>query len=155
MKELAALVTALSKLSVDMSQRALDLNDKMLSKLGLEVTRHCLEVNERLPPVLQAHVEAALAELRPPSPLFYKGIAPTPAHLEEMFPAGSGDGQMWHVVCVGRQPGLYATSQEADAQVHGVPDQSRRKVSGRAAALAYYRDMYEANKVMRLTEISE
>ncbi|KAJ6503657.1 hypothetical protein C8R45DRAFT_1091436 [Mycena sanguinolenta] len=154
-KELAALVTTLSKLSIDVSQRALTLNDKNLSSLGLEMTRHCLEITECLPRVLHEHVEAALAQLRPPSPLFYQGIAPTPAHMEEMFPPGNSESQTWHVVCVGRQPGLYATSQEADAQVLGVPDQSRRKVSGRAAALAYYRSMYETDKVMRLTEIAE
>ena len=45
-------------------------------------------------------------------------------------------------------------SEEADVQVHGVPDQSRRRMTGRAAALAYYRQMYEQGKVMRLTEIA-
>jgi hypothetical protein len=48
---------------------------------------------------------------------------------------------------------LLSPSDEADAQVLGVPDQSRRKVVGRVPALAYYRQMYDLQRVMRLTEI--
>jgi hypothetical protein len=52
-----------------------------------------------------------------------------------------------HLTC------LAFPSDEADAQVLGVPDQSRRKVVGRVPALAYYRQMYDLQRVMRLTEI--
>ncbi|KAJ6448080.1 hypothetical protein C8R45DRAFT_1114217 [Mycena sanguinolenta] len=153
-KDLAAVVTALMQLTVDATIHALDLNDKALTKLIVDMTRLCLDVQDKLPRVVRAEVEAAVAEVRPPTPIFYQGVAPTPAQMEGMFPAGRGDNQQWHVVCVGRQPGLYATSDEADVQVHGVPDQSRRRMTGRAAALAYYRQMYEQGKVMRLTEIA-
>ncbi|KAF8171610.1 hypothetical protein K438DRAFT_1982026 [Mycena galopus ATCC 62051] len=124
-----------------------------LSKLAVDLTERSVDSNEKLPRVVQAQVEAALAEARPPTPAFFEYDAPTPVELEALFPAGRGDNQAWHVVCVGRKPGLYAASDEADEQVRGVPEQSRRKMAGRATALAYYRNMYEQGKVTCLTEI--
>ncbi|KAF8190202.1 hypothetical protein K438DRAFT_1971082 [Mycena galopus ATCC 62051] len=132
-----------------MSHRAVDLEDKVLSKLALDMTRHCIEIHDKLPRVIRAQVDATLGESR----AFYQGIASTPAQLEALFPPSRGDNQTWYVVCIRCRPGLYATSEEADAEVLGVPDQSRRKVTGRVAALAYYRQMYEQQKVMRLTEV--
>ncbi|KAJ7866847.1 hypothetical protein B0H14DRAFT_3442239 [Mycena olivaceomarginata] len=126
--------------------------DKAMSKLALDMTRHCIDLTDKIPRVVRAQVEAAVAEVHPPV-AFSQGIAPTPAQLEAQFPSGRGDNQAWYVVCIGRQPGLYATADEADAQVLGVPDQYRRKVVGRIPALAYYRQMYDLQRVMRLTEI--
>ncbi|KAJ6528818.1 hypothetical protein B0H19DRAFT_1083162 [Mycena capillaripes] len=123
-----------------------------LSKTALDVTRHCIDLNERIPRVVRAQVDAAIGQLTP-APAFVQGVAPTPAELEAAFPPGRSDSQAWYVVCVGRQPGMYATFEEADAQVLGVPGQKRRKMTGRGPALAYYRQMYAQNDVMLLREI--
>ncbi|KAJ6548366.1 hypothetical protein B0H19DRAFT_1298949 [Mycena capillaripes] len=125
-----------------------------LSKIALDMTRHCIEINDQLPRVVRAQVDAALAGLTP-APAFVQGAAPTPAELEAAFPPGRGDNQTWYVVCIGCRPGLYATPEEADDQVLGIPGQSRRKMSGRGPALAYYRHMYSQNGVMRLKFILE
>ncbi|KAJ7870319.1 hypothetical protein B0H14DRAFT_3440151 [Mycena olivaceomarginata] len=154
-QELAALVSqvaAMSVLAVNITQHCVDTDDKAVSKLALDMTRHCIDLTDKIPRVVRAQVEAAVAEVRPPT-TFSQGIAPTPAQLEAQFPSGRGDNQAWYVVCIGRQPGLYATADEADAQVLGVPDQYRRKVVGRIPALVYYRQMYDLQRVMRLTEI--
>ena len=43
-------------------------------------------------------------------------------------------------------------SDDADEEVRGVPNHSRLKVTGRAAALAHYRQMYESGKVRCMKE---
>ncbi|KAK7046254.1 hypothetical protein R3P38DRAFT_2765120 [Favolaschia claudopus] len=136
-QELASVVSqvaALSKLAIDITERFVDAEDKSLSKLGLELTRHCLDVGDKIPRIVQAHVDAALAQRRN----FIQGASPTPGDLEELYPPGKGDNN---------------TCTDADEQVLGVPDQSRRKVVGRAPALAYYRQMYNDQKVMRAREV--
>ncbi|KAK7006451.1 hypothetical protein R3P38DRAFT_2794166 [Favolaschia claudopus] len=132
-QELASVVSqvaALSKLAIDITERFVDAEDKSLSKLGLELTRHCLDVGDKIPRIVQAQVDAALAQRRN----FIQGASPTPGDLEELYPPGKGDNNTWYVVL-------------------GVPDQSRRKVVGRAPALAYYRQMYNDQKVMRAREV--
>jgi hypothetical protein len=41
---------------------------------------------------------------------FYHSAALAPDELDALFPAGYGDNIHWHVVCVGRRPGLYASA---------------------------------------------
>ncbi|KAF8146484.1 hypothetical protein K438DRAFT_504603 [Mycena galopus ATCC 62051] len=81
-----------------------------LSKYALDMTRLCIEIGEDLPDVVKAHVDSAIAELGPAGPQFYHTAAISPEDLEGLFPAGYGDNQPWYVVCVGRRPGLYASS---------------------------------------------
>jgi hypothetical protein len=47
------------------------------------------------------------------------------------------------------------SSEEAEDEVTGVPRGYRRRVPGRIAALAYYRQMYDQGKVRRLNEEPE
>lgn len=47
---------------------------------------------------------------------------------------------------------MHPTSEEADAEVLGVPGQARRRKIGRLEALAYYRQEYIGNRVMKLSE---
>ncbi|KAK7040426.1 hypothetical protein R3P38DRAFT_3180138 [Favolaschia claudopus] len=163
---------ALTKASIEMAQRCVQVDEKGLSILALEMAKHCVDLNdlERLPRVIAAEAAASVLDdqmaalglaasaaavnlaLIFAAATFVQGVAPTPAEMETTFQPGNGDNQTWYVVCVGRMPGLYPDADSANAQVLGVPDQSRRKVSGRVAALAYYRQMYEDNKVMRLNE---
>ncbi|KAJ6552336.1 hypothetical protein DFH09DRAFT_1319375 [Mycena vulgaris] len=55
-----------------------------------------------------------------------------------------GSGETWYVVIRGREPGLYRTSDEANAQTNGVPNQYRHKKTSRREALAFYRENYLA-----------
>ncbi|KAJ6614468.1 hypothetical protein B0H10DRAFT_1950603 [Mycena sp. CBHHK59/15] len=48
-----------------------------LSKIALDMTRHCLDINEKLPRVVRAQVDAAIAE-HTPATAFYEETAPTP-----------------------------------------------------------------------------
>ncbi|KAJ7480530.1 hypothetical protein B0H11DRAFT_2233306 [Mycena galericulata] len=123
-----------------------------LSKLALDMTRSCIDISDSIPRIVRAQVDAAIAKILPPGPLFFRSVAPTPAQIEARFPPGTGDNQPWYVVCIGRSPGLYATSQEADDQVNGVPNQSRKKKDSRQEALLYYRSQYEIGEVMQVSE---
>ncbi|KAJ7817178.1 hypothetical protein B0H14DRAFT_2602184 [Mycena olivaceomarginata] len=164
-EELAALVSqvaALSKLAVDLSERCLDVNDKALSKLALEVTRHCIDIHDKIPHVVRVQVDAAVA-LYHNAPAFFENIAPTPDEMGAEYPPGRGDNQAWYVVCVGRQPGFYVTSyrlplppvRKRKTKSPVSPRGYRRRVAGRIAALAYYRQMYDQGKVRRLNEEPE
>ncbi|KAJ7858220.1 hypothetical protein B0H14DRAFT_3447344 [Mycena olivaceomarginata] len=153
-QQLEALLTevlALSKLALDIVQRSIDLDDKTVSKLALDLTRHSVAINDQIPQVVCSHVDAANAVMCP-ARVFYQGTAPTPAELDALFPPGQGDNKAYHVVCVGRAPGLYDTSEEANAQVDGVPTASCRRVVGHLSALAYYRQMFDAQRVMTMTQ---
>ncbi|KAJ7790152.1 hypothetical protein B0H14DRAFT_2626336 [Mycena olivaceomarginata] len=91
-----------------------------LSKLTLDMTRLCIEVNDALPTVVQGQVAAALAAAVP-SVTWYHSAAPLPDEIDAMFPPGLFDNEPWHVVCIGRRPGLYASYMDADDQVRNVP----------------------------------
>lgn len=52
-------------------------------------------------------VEAAAAAAAAAAPLFVRQTPRTPAELEAAFPPGSGE--IWYVVVIGREPGLYHT----------------------------------------------
>ncbi|KAJ7229672.1 hypothetical protein B0H12DRAFT_1240204 [Mycena haematopus] len=123
-----------------------------LSKIALDVTRLCIEVNADLPAFLEAQVAAAVAQVTPPAPRFYRSAAIAPDDLDKLFPPGYGDNLAWHVVCVGRRPGLYATSADADDQVRGIPNQSRKKKDSRQEALFYYRSQYALGECERVSE---
>ncbi|KAJ6516539.1 hypothetical protein C8R47DRAFT_1205779 [Mycena vitilis] len=127
-----------------------------LSRLALKMTHLCIDLNETIPRVVQAQVDAkvatALAALIPSGPAFYRSAGPTPDELDAQFPPGRGDHQEWHVVCIGRNPGLYASSTEADEQVLGVPKQARKRKDNRQEALLYYRTQHGLGEVMRVSE---
>ncbi|KAF8163885.1 hypothetical protein K438DRAFT_1775792 [Mycena galopus ATCC 62051] len=123
-----------------------------LSTLALELTRLGIEINSDLPAVVQAHIEAAIAHMALSGPQFFHSAAISPDDLEAQFPLGYGDTQAWHVVCVGRRPSLYASAADADDQVRGVPNQSRKKKDSRAEALLYYRSQYQQGECERVSE---
>ncbi|KAJ7883020.1 hypothetical protein B0H14DRAFT_2565092 [Mycena olivaceomarginata] len=115
-----------------------------LSKLTLDMTRLCIEVNDALPAVVQGQVVAALAAAVP-SITWYHSAAPLPDEIDAMFPPGLFDNEPWHVVCIGRRPGLYASYMDADDQVRNVPNQSRKRKDTREEALLYYRAQHRAD----------
>ncbi|KAJ6517351.1 hypothetical protein C8R47DRAFT_1205575 [Mycena vitilis] len=129
----------------------------VLSRLALKMATLCIDLNESIPQAVQSQVDAkvaaALAEFTRPGPTFYRSPGPTPDEMDARFPPGRGDQQEWHVVCVGREPGLYATSAEANDQVLGVPNQSRKKKDSRQEALLYYRTQYGLGEVLCVSEV--
>ncbi|KAJ7763848.1 hypothetical protein B0H16DRAFT_1718481 [Mycena metata] len=135
-----------------------------LSKLGLEMTRHCINVTEAIPRVIRAQVDAQVdaildraatvnASEPAPGPTWYSSPAPTPAEMEARYPPGPNDDIAHYVVCIGRAPGLDITSQEAEDQVCGVPDMSRRKKDSRAEGLRYYREQHALGRAMCVSEV--
>ncbi|KAK6969032.1 hypothetical protein R3P38DRAFT_2814976 [Favolaschia claudopus] len=171
-QEMASLVSqlaALSMASLDLTSQTIDGDNKTLSKLALTVARTCVDINgdlnlplvllrahfilDRLPRVMNNVVQAAVAAaIRESDPLFVITEAPNPDVVETNLLAGN-ENAPYHVVCVGREPGLYLDSSVADNQVRGVPEQDRRKIIGRSAALNHYRTMYEQQKVKRVNEV--
>ncbi|KAJ7707187.1 hypothetical protein B0H16DRAFT_1746581 [Mycena metata] len=122
-----------------------------LTKLAVAMTQHCVHLQERLPAVVAMHVDALKARAME----FEQGTTVTPDELESRFPPGVGDNATWYVVIVGREPGMYLSSTEADDQVKGVPNMSRLKKSSRREALDFYRHQYNHHEVMKLTEVYE
>ncbi|KAJ7459013.1 hypothetical protein FB451DRAFT_1182599 [Mycena latifolia] len=131
-----------------------------LSKLALEMTKHCIELHGKstplyaLPGVIASQVAAALAVPAASSVDFISGTALTPDELEALFPPGVGDHQTWHVVCIGREPGLYPSAEDAEEQVKGVPNQFRQKKSGRLEALSFYRYKYLRGEVIKYCDLA-
>ncbi|KAJ6566708.1 hypothetical protein B0H19DRAFT_1257900 [Mycena capillaripes] len=101
-----------------------------------------------IPAVVAAHVAAIR-----PTVMFEWGTAPTPDEMETAFPSGPNESGVWYVVCVGRQPGLYFNSLEADEQVKGVPNQFCQKKTSRREALDFYHYKFDRNEVKKLTEV--
>ncbi|KAJ6629012.1 hypothetical protein B0H10DRAFT_2208938 [Mycena sp. CBHHK59/15] len=77
-----------------------------------------------------------------PTSTWVRATAMTPAEVERRFPEGSGE--TWYIVIRGREPGLYRTSDEANAQTNNVPHQFRQKKTSRREAIAFYRENYVA-----------
>ncbi|KAJ6478363.1 hypothetical protein C8R45DRAFT_934132 [Mycena sanguinolenta] len=84
---------------------------------------------------------SCIGQAGPSSTTWIWGIAKTPLRMEITF--AEGGGEVWYVVIRGREPGLYRTPQDANAQTDGVPHQFREKKS-RCEALASYRENYAA-----------
>ncbi|KAJ6538210.1 hypothetical protein DFH09DRAFT_1324076 [Mycena vulgaris] len=130
-----------------------------LSKTALDLTKNCIDIHhtiiDTIPRVVASQVAAALAAAAVvPTGDFVQGVALTPAQLDAQFPPGTGDTQTWHVVCIGREPGLYASAELATDQVRGVPNQLRQKKSSRQEALNFYRYKHQAGQVQKWNEVA-
>ncbi|KAJ7433318.1 hypothetical protein B0H11DRAFT_1939648 [Mycena galericulata] len=123
-----------------------------LSKLALDMTKHCIDISDAIPRVVESQVAEAVAALVPSPPQYIRAAAMTPAQVEALHPPGFGDQSTWYVVLVGREPGLYGSSAEADVQVNSVPGQFHRKKDSLREAHAYYRQQYNAGMVEKLVE---
>ncbi|KAJ7694391.1 hypothetical protein B0H17DRAFT_1132024 [Mycena rosella] len=110
-----------------------------------------MDINDTIPAVIASQIaEATDAALNPPGPLLLHGLPKTPPEMADMFPPGVGDFQSWYVVIVGREPGLYGSAVEADAQVNGIPGQFRQKKTSRREALDFYWERYIAGAVDKI-----
>ncbi|KAJ6626304.1 hypothetical protein B0H10DRAFT_1941868 [Mycena sp. CBHHK59/15] len=157
LETLVAQVAALTAMSLDMTQVCIDVQTQVpsiaLSKRSMEITKMCLAVQTQIPLVVASQVAAATAAALGPAPTFVQGMPRTPDQVDAAHPPGTNDDQAWHVVCIGREPGLYASVAEADAQVSGVPNQFRQKKASRVEALAFYRLKYTDRKVEKWTQV--
>ncbi|KAJ7212365.1 hypothetical protein C8J57DRAFT_1483662 [Mycena rebaudengoi] len=138
-----------------------------LVQMSLDMTRILVDVQHHLPIVLARQVDEALqgvpqlvadrvAALVPSATIgsstsepsaFVRGVPISPDDLELLHPPGVGDDASWHVVLVGREPGLFLSVTASNDSVNGVSNASRRRKDTRAEALTYYRINYEAQKV--------
>ncbi|KAJ7847560.1 hypothetical protein B0H13DRAFT_2362432 [Mycena leptocephala] len=104
-----------------------------LSQMSLAMTKHCLDVQTKLPRVVNAAAAAGIAAPITPavaSPTWVQLVALTPDQLDAAHPTGNLDDIAYHVVTIGRDPGLYTGTTESDYQVLGVPDGKRRRIVG-------------------------
>ncbi|KAJ6457462.1 hypothetical protein DFH09DRAFT_1349643 [Mycena vulgaris] len=181
MDALIAPVAELTELSAEMTRMCIAVQRAVptiaLSRVSLDMTSRCLDVQAQIPAAFAAAAGAgAAATVAPattvfPAPeainspvdaqaidqsdlIWTRGIAATPEQLEASFPPGVGDDLPWQVVCIGREPGLYASADEANNQITGVPNQFRQKKSTRLEALAFYRHRYNAGKVQRWNPVA-
>ncbi|KAJ7838107.1 hypothetical protein B0H14DRAFT_2588834 [Mycena olivaceomarginata] len=94
-------------------------------------------LQNKLPAVVQAQVVDALASVAPQGPAFHHSAAPLPDEIDAMFPLGYGENQP----CA-----------DADDQVRGVPNQSRKRKDTLREALLYYRTQYRLGECERVSE---
>ncbi|KAJ6500298.1 hypothetical protein DFH09DRAFT_1336192 [Mycena vulgaris] len=158
MDALIATVAELTELSAEMTRLCIAVQRAVptiaLSRVSLDMTSRCLDL--RSPPLSLWQ----LGLVPPPQAIdqsdwiWTRGIAATPEQLEASFPPGVGHDLPWQVVCIGCEPGLYASADEANSQITGVPNQFRQKKSTRLEALAFYRHRYNAGKVQRWNPVA-
>ncbi|KAJ7019532.1 hypothetical protein C8F04DRAFT_1276132 [Mycena alexandri] len=143
--------------SSDQELASLLSNVAALSKLALDMTRKCIDITEAVPRVLQAQVDAQvdarIDAAVSTGPAFYQSPAPTPDQMDARHPPGNNDNVPHYVITIGRRPGLYIGSQEAEDQVRGVPDMARKRKDNRQEALLWYRTQYALGKAMTVSEI--
>ncbi|KAJ7602954.1 hypothetical protein DFH06DRAFT_1350773 [Mycena polygramma] len=89
--------------------------------------------------------------------LWVRQVAKTPAQVEAEHRNSPDGSRPCYVVYVGREPGLYFTHEEADAQIKGVPNQQYRRRASKAEGLFLYTQFYEnvPTKVEKWEEILE
>ncbi|KAJ6626377.1 hypothetical protein B0H10DRAFT_2185795 [Mycena sp. CBHHK59/15] len=85
--------------------------------------------------------------------VFVRGVAKDPAQVEaEHTNSPDGSCSCW-VVYIGREPGIYFTIEEADAQVKGCPNQQYRRRCSKAEALLFYKQMFHGKSVQKWVEL--
>ncbi|KAJ7776199.1 hypothetical protein B0H16DRAFT_1449641 [Mycena metata] len=124
-----------------------------LSQMSLALAKRCLDLQTpaKLPGVINAAIAAQVAPVAAPILAWVRLMPRTPDEVDAAhpaLPAGTAE-KAYHVVTTGREPGLYDDIDESDYQVLGVPHAKRRKITGLAAALAYYRAKYAAQEVAK------
>ncbi|KAF8144864.1 hypothetical protein K438DRAFT_1992426 [Mycena galopus ATCC 62051] len=134
LQALVSLVTDLSQTSLTMATQCLDVWPSINASTSIFATS------------TMYHYQLA------PLPSWRHLIPRTPEELDDTH-AGDNESKTWHVVTVGREPGLYNTN--LDIQVLGVPGASRQHIPGLAAALAHYCAKYIALEVEKWAPATE
>ncbi|KAJ6527492.1 hypothetical protein B0H19DRAFT_1084036 [Mycena capillaripes] len=132
-EELAALIATADKLQLRANSLA----------------RTATLVRDKVHDVLRTLNEEAVADN-----VWVRAVAKTPDTVEAEHAAAPDGSHPWWVVFVGREPGLYTTVQDSDAQIKGCPHQQcRRRRNSKAEALFFYRRMHEQGEVVKWVEL--
>ncbi|KAJ7260165.1 hypothetical protein C8J57DRAFT_1514872 [Mycena rebaudengoi] len=150
MAQTAATQTTASAPSVEMETFVAKV--AALSKLAVDLTKLAIEVQTELPRIVHLQM-GAVSEDDNDDYLWAAGTPLTPDEMEAKIPPGVGENQTWYVVLRGRNPGLYPSYLDSDAQVLGVPNQFRQKKCGRTEALTFYRYHFTRGDVEKWTEV--
>ncbi|CAK5279859.1 unnamed protein product [Mycena citricolor] len=86
-------------------------------------------------------------------PRWIKLPARSPAEVANLLSADAGD--LFYVVVVGREPGVYLSHTKADELCDHVPGQKKMRFRDRAVALDYYRQQFQADKVEKWVEVDQ
>ncbi|KAJ7767605.1 hypothetical protein B0H16DRAFT_1453230 [Mycena metata] len=169
LEALVAKMDAVTKLSMDLTRVCIDVQNVVpgiaLSKQSWELARACMDIKGELRPVItdlmssaSAAAQAASTAAQTPAggaPVtgWVQGVAVTPDQLEASFAGlNVAEDLTWQVVCIGCEPGLYTTADEANPFLDGVPNQFRRKKDSLVEALAFYCHRYETGRVHKWNE---
>ncbi|KAJ7150174.1 hypothetical protein C8R43DRAFT_951717, partial [Mycena crocata] len=76
-----------------------------------------------------------------------------PTSSRGSHPAGLCDDSAYQVVTIGREPGIFISSDDASINISGVPKGFRKKKDSRIEALAFYRAQFEAGKVEKWRDV--
>ncbi|KAK7005560.1 hypothetical protein R3P38DRAFT_2794723 [Favolaschia claudopus] len=119
-------------------------NSSKVQRNAVEIQQRVLAVHDRL------EKEQAIAQDRSSSPLWRNETAATPSEVAKIHKKVADGSRTWWVVYVGREPGLYTTS---DAQIKGCPNQQYRRKASKKEALNFYKEKYEAGEVEKWVEV--
>ncbi|KAJ7122606.1 hypothetical protein C8R43DRAFT_959313 [Mycena crocata] len=159
MDALLELVGTLSSMSLNLTRLCIEVQNVVpgiaLSRQALEMTGACLDIKDQIRHAFAVVAEAAVAAAAPPAPLveWIRRQALTPDQLERSHPAGLCDDSAYQVVTIGREPGIFISSDDASNNISGVPKGFRKKKDSRIEALAFYRAQFEAGKVEKWRDV--
>ncbi|KAJ7256714.1 hypothetical protein C8J57DRAFT_1517352 [Mycena rebaudengoi] len=153
LQELVSRVASLVQMSIDMTRIAADVQYRLPIVLAHHVDDALQGVPQMVADQVAALVPSATSATRGSDSVFVRGVPITPVALEALHPPGTGDDVSWHVVLVGREPGMFQSVTASNDCVNGVPNASRRKKDTRIEALTYYRSNYEAQNVEKWIEV--
>ncbi|KAJ7802011.1 hypothetical protein B0H14DRAFT_3488962 [Mycena olivaceomarginata] len=147
-EELMAVFATLDELSL----RALTLTRgaRELMRGADAMTRVAQDLQLRLPKALDKQNEDAAADN-----VWVRAVAKTPPTVAAEHAHAPDGHRIWYVVFVGREPGLYTTVEEADAQIKGCPNQQYRRKMSKREALDAYSAKYEAGEVAKWVEFKD
>ncbi|KAJ7148075.1 hypothetical protein C8R43DRAFT_1129228 [Mycena crocata] len=160
MDALLAMVSNMSQMSLNLTRLCIDVQNVVpgiaLSRQSLEITSACLDVKDQIRHAFAVVAEAAAAAAAPPPPSveWVRRQALSPDQLEASHPHGYYDDSAYQVVTIGREPGIFISSDDASANISGVPKGFRKKKDSRVEALAFYRAQFEAGKVEKWRDVS-
>ncbi|KAJ7030754.1 hypothetical protein C8F04DRAFT_1186598 [Mycena alexandri] len=157
---------ALSKQSWELARACMSVKGNLTLSLPAFPMAHSPPPGELRPAVIDLMSAAAAAQTTAlaqtpavtaptSSTEWVQGVARTPDELDASYAGLTvAEDLTWQVVCIGREPGLYATaaSEEANPLLDGVPNQFRRKKDSLTEALAFYRLRYETGRVQKWNE---
>ncbi|KAJ7241517.1 hypothetical protein B0H12DRAFT_1074509 [Mycena haematopus] len=141
--------------------------DQLVAR-SLHLARTAQELQQRLPAVLDRLTEKEAADSKsfplfalpsisdpPRSDVWVRANAKTPAQVHAEHTAAPEGSRPWWVVYVGREPGLYTTVEEADAQIKNCPNQQYRRKASKQEALNLYIEKYDAGEVAKWVELKD